>query len=116
RIGRMIAYQEYNTKSPLNGLAAKWAAEHTHLLPIDPRVIGSSTSSAGEDTELPHQLKVLQPLFVQSPPNTNHAVNAGEPDPWTTKITVMEELQTVCPNCDMPYNLSDYRADAPKIF
>ncbi|HTF68282.1 MAG TPA: ubiquitin-conjugating enzyme E2, partial [Edaphobacter sp.] len=24
RIGRMIAYQEYNTRSPLNGLAAKW--------------------------------------------------------------------------------------------
>jgi ubiquitin-protein ligase len=35
RIGRMIAYQEYNTKSPLNGLAAKWAAQNTHLLPID---------------------------------------------------------------------------------
>lgn len=37
RIGRMIAYQEYNTKSPLNGLAAKWAAENTHLLPVDAR-------------------------------------------------------------------------------
>ena len=35
RIGRMIAYQEYNTKSPLNGLAAKWAAENAHLLPVD---------------------------------------------------------------------------------
>lgn len=35
RIGRMIAYQEYNTKSPLNGLAAKWAAENGHLLPVD---------------------------------------------------------------------------------
>ena len=39
RIGRMIAYQEYNTKSPLNGLAAKWAAEHAHLLPVDNRTI-----------------------------------------------------------------------------
>src|SRR5215470_4350003 len=39
RIGRMIAYQEYNTKSPLNGLAAKWAAQNLHLLPIDPRPI-----------------------------------------------------------------------------
>jgi ubiquitin-protein ligase len=35
RIGRMIAYQEYNTKSPLNGLAAKWAAQNAHLLPVD---------------------------------------------------------------------------------
>lgn len=39
RIGRMIAYQEYNTKSPLNGLAAKWAAQHTDLLPVDSRNI-----------------------------------------------------------------------------
>jgi ubiquitin-protein ligase len=39
RIGRMIAYQEYNTRSPLNGLAAKWAAEHTSLLPIDPTTV-----------------------------------------------------------------------------
>jgi len=35
RLGRMIAYQEYNTKSPLNGLAAKWAAQNIDLLPID---------------------------------------------------------------------------------
>ena len=39
RIGRMIAYQEYNTKSPLNGLAAKWAAEHMSQLPIDHRIV-----------------------------------------------------------------------------
>ena len=39
RIGRMIAYQEYNTKSPLNGLAAKWAAQNPSLLPVDPRPI-----------------------------------------------------------------------------
>ncbi len=42
RIGRMIAYQEYNTKSPLNGLAAKWAAEHASLLPVDPRPLAPS--------------------------------------------------------------------------
>jgi ubiquitin-protein ligase len=39
RMGRMIAYQDYNVKSPLNGLAAKWAAEHPHLLPVDEREV-----------------------------------------------------------------------------
>jgi hypothetical protein len=39
RIGRMIAYQEYNTRSPLNGLAAKWAAEHVSELPIDNQIV-----------------------------------------------------------------------------
>jgi ubiquitin-protein ligase len=37
RIGRMITFQEYNTKSPLNGLAAKWAEQHAHLFPVDTR-------------------------------------------------------------------------------
>lgn len=39
RIGRMIAYQEYNTKSPLNGLAAKWSEQHASLFPVEPRDI-----------------------------------------------------------------------------
>jgi len=35
RIGRMISYQEYNIKSPLNGFAEKWAAQNPHRLPVD---------------------------------------------------------------------------------
>jgi hypothetical protein len=31
----MICYQEFNTKSPLNGLAAKWVEQNVALLPID---------------------------------------------------------------------------------
>jgi ubiquitin-protein ligase len=45
RIARMIAYQEYNTKSPLNGLAAKWAAQHANLLPIDARTMSPPKNS-----------------------------------------------------------------------
>ena len=46
RIGRMIAYQEYNTRSPLNGLAAKWAAEHLNLLPIDGSIVAPPSEAA----------------------------------------------------------------------
>jgi ubiquitin-protein ligase len=46
RIARMIAYQEYNTKSPLNGLAAKWAAQHLNLLPIDARTMSPPKNSS----------------------------------------------------------------------
>jgi ubiquitin-protein ligase len=35
RIGEMIAFQSYNTKSPLNGPAAQWAEEHLAQLPLD---------------------------------------------------------------------------------
>lgn len=34
RIGEMITYQSYNTKSPLNGEAARWAEEHLARLPV----------------------------------------------------------------------------------
>ena len=35
RIGEMIAYQSYNTKSPLNGEAARWVEANQHRLPLD---------------------------------------------------------------------------------
>jgi|GEM_PF-480864 len=43
RIGEMLAYQSYNNKSPLNGAAARWADEHTDLLPTDRRDMSPST-------------------------------------------------------------------------
>jgi ubiquitin-protein ligase len=35
RVGEILAYQSYNTKSPLNGRAAQWVDEHKDQLPID---------------------------------------------------------------------------------
>ncbi len=34
QIGEMIQYRNYNTKSPLNGIAARWAEINASLLPI----------------------------------------------------------------------------------
>ena len=56
RIGRMISYQVYNTKSPLNGLAAKWAAQNPALLPIDSRSVsppaeGSSAAAVTQEID-----------------------------------------------------------------
>jgi Ubiquitin-conjugating enzyme len=36
RIGELISYQTYNTKSPLNGEAARWVNEHLDEVPLDP--------------------------------------------------------------------------------
>jgi ubiquitin-protein ligase len=36
RIGEMLAFQSYNTKSPLNGEAARWASTNLDRLPLDP--------------------------------------------------------------------------------
>lgn len=39
QIGDLIMYQAYNIKSPLNGIAAKWARENPDLLPLATTVI-----------------------------------------------------------------------------
>ena len=34
QIGEMIQYRNYNTKSPLNAIAARWAEQNRRLLPV----------------------------------------------------------------------------------
>jgi len=94
RIGRMLAYQEYNTKSPLNGLAAKWAAQNTQLLPVDPRPIAppldrpevniiAATPAAAPETPAapaPAVTAATEPAPAASAPS-------GE-DPWNQKIVI----------------------------
>lgn len=79
RIGRMIAYQEYNTKSPLNGLAAKWAAEHAQLLPIDSRNISPVSDAQTSAPAPPPPLQPAGEVFITEP---------KKDDPWETKIVI----------------------------
>ena len=103
RIGRMITYQEFNTKSPLNGLAAKWAAQNSSLLPIDSRNIsppaaqqadpGSATQAVVPDP--PHLADASQPVMPQpevmsNPPAPAPEAHPAHPqDPWTEKISLV---------------------------
>jgi ubiquitin-protein ligase len=82
RIGRMIAYQEYNTKSPLNGLAAKWAAQNAHLLPVDARPVAPPLVQGAQ---------ISQPLPQASPiaaPGQEANPGPESPDPWDGKIVI----------------------------
>jgi ubiquitin-protein ligase len=79
RIGRMIAYQEYNTKSPLNGLAAKWAAQNASLLPIDTRNIAPPSGTAEEASTQGDAPKVVQ---------AENAPADLSGDPWSQKISL----------------------------
>ena len=86
RIGRMICYQEYNTKSPLNGLAAKWAAQHTNLLPVDSRNIAPPLRQADVPTPVP-----AASVTPEGSAASNAIASEGAPpqiDPWSQKITV----------------------------
>jgi hypothetical protein len=89
RIGRMISYQEYNTKSPLNGLAAKWAAQNPSLLPVDPRPIAPPLDQPAEEPSLstpPFAQAAASPI-AQPSPQPAASVPDGE-DPWEQKIVI----------------------------
>lgn len=98
RIGRMICYQEYNTKSPLNGLAAKWVEQNQSLLPIDSRNVAppapvavASVSPSEEKTqpasESPSAAQELVPEVSAAPP-TDAAPTTPSEDPWSQKISI----------------------------
>src|SRR3954469_15061572 len=85
RVGRMIAYQEFNTKSPLNGLAAKWASQHPELLPVDVREVAPpSLENQNGNASAMVQSAAMQPV---SDPAQEPAAAEGS-DPWTGKIIV----------------------------
>jgi ubiquitin-protein ligase len=96
RIGRMIAYQEYNTKSPLNGLAAKWAAQNTHLLPVDPRPVAPPLDGAETSATVVVTTAVPAPatpalVETEAAPSPDPKPAASDPageDPWSQKIVI----------------------------
>jgi ubiquitin-protein ligase len=100
RIGRMICFQEYNVKSPLNGLAAKWVEQNRHLLPIDSRSIAPPSQTASEVPPLQASAKLAQdqtpnqalesaqdqaPEMDSSPQNIPPETPI---DPWSQKISI----------------------------
>ena len=89
RIGRMIAYQEYNTKSPLNGLAAKWAAQNTSLLPVDPRPVAPPLEHDAEPAMRvgPPTEGSVAPSLLPSEPKLAGSESSRE-DPWQQKIVI----------------------------
>jgi ubiquitin-protein ligase len=104
RIGEMISYQSYNTKSPLNGEAARWVDEHLDELPLDP------VSMMPDDAEPPQS--VARPR-MQSPPAEipRRAPQPAVPQPrgMTTPTPmkpppappapVHEDRHVACPEC-----------------
>src|SRR5260221_14732398 len=91
RIGRMIAYQEYNTRSPLNGLAAKWAAQNAGLLPVDARSVAPALRKEEDAVVIPSSPAATE-VAGQEPagvaPLPDHTAIPQAEDPWSGKIVI----------------------------
>ena len=70
RIGEMLAYQSYNTKSPLNGEAARWVDDNEDKLPLDrvPLYIDQEERPASSAGPAVPTAKVVRPGTSTAPP------------------------------------------------
>jgi ubiquitin-protein ligase len=84
RIGEMIAYQSYNTKSPLNGEAARWVEANQDRLPLD------KTNFVMDDS-LPKQEEASDPSVIpfaadRATPQPIPAVQPAVPSPAIASV------------------------------
>jgi ubiquitin-protein ligase len=99
RIGEMISYQSYNTKSPLNGEAAKWVAENEDQLPIDPVSMDLDDAGAGAT---PPPVPAPRPVAPTPPPAPSATTTAVAPPPAQQAVDVIVQ---VCPSCSAKLRL-----------
>jgi ubiquitin-protein ligase len=95
RIGEMIAYQSYNTKSPLNGEAARWVDEHLHELPLDPV---SMMPDSDEPTHAASRPQTQAPP-VQAVGRAPDPRPARAPASMTSPPAALEDRHCACPQC-----------------
>ena len=94
RIGRMIAYQEYNVKSPLNGIAAKWAAQNMHLLPIDSRPIAPPMDGKSALEHVTSASDAAAPPVSESAAPATFANSESDPRAETIVISRLSDAGT----------------------
>lgn len=91
RIGEMIAYQSYNTRSPLNGEAARWVDQHLDELPLDP-VSMMPEDDGSTPVETPDRSEPV-PVAAQV------AATAPIPPPLPAAPEPEAERRFACPHC-----------------
>lgn len=97
RIGEMLAYQSYNTKSPLNGEAARWVEQHLEELPLDRvNMTAHETPKKNPEPAAPPPVEAPRP---QSRP-------AASPEASVVNPSSAPMVAFACPNCEARYRVS----------
>jgi len=118
RIGEMIAYQSYNTQSPLNGEAARWVDKNLDRLPLDgvsmtidepdsAAVSPSAVPAPPVAAAVPARPAAPAPSFKLAPPPP--PVKPAPLDQLPRAVPIVEPappLQVQCPGCKTRYRVS----------
>ncbi|TWT87161.1 Ubiquitin-conjugating enzyme [Pseudobythopirellula maris] len=106
RIGEMLAYQSYNTKSPLNGEAARWVDQNKHRLPLDPvSMLVEEQTPAASPTPAVAAAAMAPPPPAAAPGPPAGAAPQGETAAAGIPGESAEPVAVKCPKCDARYNL-----------
>jgi predicted Zn finger-like uncharacterized protein len=103
RIGEMLAYQSYNTKSPLNGEAARWVEQNLEQLPLDKVNMLGVKAPAARPAAAPAPRQEPHP---ESPPAVSRPTRAVETEPPAAESAAPARIQFTCPNCGERYKVT----------
>jgi ubiquitin-protein ligase len=102
RIGELISYQSYNTKSPLNGEAARWVNEHLDEVPLDP------VSMVLDDPEARPAPRAASPAVATKPrpaPLVARPIVAPAPEPPADPLPV-DDRKVTCSGCSTSFRFN----------
>jgi endogenous inhibitor of DNA gyrase (YacG/DUF329 family) len=112
RIGEMIAYQSYNTKSPLNGEAARWVEQNHQQLPLDPisLTMDDSNLAAGPQDPAPQAFSPVPApgqadLPMAPPPEMAVPPPLPAPRPILRPAAAPTAIVVECPACGTRYRI-----------
>jgi|SRR5579863_807644 len=95
RIGEMLAYQSYNTKSPLNGEAARWVEQNLEQLPLDDvNMLAESSPATGVTPNRPAKPAVPKAVTQTPVPPVQQAAPVEQ---------VAPVVSFSCPQCQERY-------------
>jgi ubiquitin-protein ligase len=102
RIGEILSYQSYNTKSPLNGEAARWVDSNVDRLPLDAVSMVVDVKPTGA------------PVGAGAAAHGAPAPAAHRPVAVPPPLPVQQPIEFSCPGCGKPLRLRQ-RPTAPRL-
>lgn len=110
RIGEMIAYQSYNTKSPLNGEAAQWVEENQQRVPLDRVAMfveepGRPQAARPAPQAAPAGTPGAIPMVAPLPPRARTAAPTPAAQPQTPPAATGAAVDVACPSCQARYRV-----------
>ena len=103
RIGEMLAYQSYNTKSPLNGEAARWVEQNLEQLPLDKvNMLGVKAPPARSAAPA----AARKPPVAEASPAAPRPPRAAESASAAAVRAPSAHIQFTCANCGERYRVT----------